>query len=84
MVELSDEVLLEVFGHLDIDSFFTIRLLNRHIYSLTSNHLGSVTKAVAETTFPTQKRVLRRKDGERADITWLNELRHRKSSDPIE
>ena len=74
---LPDDIVLEIFRHVDIDTFFAARCVSKRIYELTNTRMISFALAVAQGAFPGQSRILIRRQNEVPGIAWLNALRYR-------
>ena len=57
MPQLPNDVLLAIVSATDIDTFLTIRLLDRETDALVNTYTGSTSEAVARSTFPRQTRI---------------------------
>lgn len=77
MDRLPDDIVHEIAGHLDIDSFLTFSSCNKRIHVLYKGSMASVAEAVARNTFPTQERILLRQPDETANIAWLMHLKYK-------
>ncbi|KAK5689716.1 hypothetical protein LTR97_012715 [Elasticomyces elasticus] len=81
MPPLPDDVLLIIFGHMDIDTFLDVRRLNHHVHGLVQSHIHGLTESVARSTFPGQTKILENvPDNEAASpadcLYWLKNLRY--------
>lgn len=59
LLQLPDEILLNIIEHCDIDSLLALRLTNRAFRSLIATYESTIVQAVARTTFPGCKLILR-------------------------
>lgn len=76
MAQLDDDTLLCVFGHCNIDTFLSLRLLSRAILGLINQNLTRLCQSVASSTFPGQHEIFVSSAGRAAyDLQWLKCLR---------